>query len=215
MGINSLKILRDGRVQIETGSKEEIKTLTRDINDKCRDKLEVNVHKLRNPRLVIYSIPETISIRNIEDTLLAQNPELNLKTGDITTKFSYETKRHTWNLVIEVNAQTWKLLIQKEVKLEWLICNTEDYLVANRCFKFSRFNHRFRECRGTETCPLSAGSHRLKECTAQLPDYKCTNCQTFNTYNKNTKIRENHSSLDRNCPSLQAVLEKYRQNTDN
>ena len=92
MGINSLKVLRDGRVQIETGNKEKIEILTRDIN-KCGDKLEVNIHKLRNPRIVIYNIPETISTRNIEATLLAQNPELNLKTGDITAKFSYETKR--------------------------------------------------------------------------------------------------------------------------
>jgi len=83
--------------------------------------------------------------------------------------------------------------------------------VANRFFKCSRFNHRFWECRGTETCPLCAGSHRLKEFAAQPADY---NCQTFNTYNKNAKISENHSSLDRNCPSLQATLEKYRQNTD-
>ena len=200
-------------MQIETGSKEEIETLTRDINDKCGDKLEVNIHNLRNPRLVIYNIPETISIRNIEDTLLAQNPELNLKTGDITTKFSYETKRRTRNLVIEVSAQTRKHLIQK-VKLGWLICRIEDYLMAKRCFKCSRFNHRFQECRGTETCPLCAGSHRLKECTAQPADYKCTNCQTFNTHNKNAKISENHSSLDRNCPSLHAVLEKNRQNMD-
>jgi hypothetical protein len=152
--INPLQILRDGRVQIETGSSEEIETLTKDINDKCGDKLEVNIHKLRNPRLVIYNIPEDISIWNVEDTLLAQNPELNLKTGDIAAKFSYETKRRTRNLVIEVSAQTRKFLIKRKVKLGWLICSIEDYLVANRCFKCSIFNHRFRECRGTETCPL-------------------------------------------------------------
>jgi len=168
---------------------------------------------LRNPRLVIYNIPETISIRNIEDTPLAQTPELNLKTGDITAKFSYETKRRTRNLVIEVSAQTQKLLIQKKVKLGWLICRIEDTLWQNGALS-SRFNHRFQECRGTETCPLCAGSHRLKECTAQPADYKCTNCQTFNTHNKNAKISENHSSLDKNCPSLHAVLEKNKQNTD-
>jgi len=61
--------------------------------------------------------------------------------------------------------------------------------------------------------PFCARNHRLKECTAQPADYKCTNCQTFNTHN-NAKISENHSSLDRNCPSLLTVLEKYRQNTD-
>jgi len=65
VGINYLKVLRDGRVQIETGNKEEIEIMTRDINDKCGDNLEVNTHKLRNPRLVIYNIPETISTRNI------------------------------------------------------------------------------------------------------------------------------------------------------
>jgi len=118
LGINSLKVLTDRMVQIETGSKEEIEILTRDINDKCGDKLEVNIHKLRNPRQVIYNIPETISTRNIEETLLAQNPELNLKTGDITAKFSYETKIRYRNLGIEVNAQTRKLLIQNMLILD-------------------------------------------------------------------------------------------------
>lgn len=42
VGINSLKSLRDGRVLIETGSKEEVETLTRDINEKCREKMVAN-----------------------------------------------------------------------------------------------------------------------------------------------------------------------------
>ena len=87
--------------------------MRRDSNDKCGVKFEVNVHKLRNPRLVTYNIPETIAIRNIQDTLLVQIPELILKTGDISAKFQYETKRSNRNLVIEVSAQTWKILTQK------------------------------------------------------------------------------------------------------
>lgn len=79
VGLNSLKSLRDGRVQIETGSKEEVEILMRDINEKCEEKLEASIHRLRNPRLVIYNIPEDISTRNIEETLLAQNPDINLK----------------------------------------------------------------------------------------------------------------------------------------
>ena len=88
------------------------------------------------------------------------------------------------------------------------------YIVANRCFKCSRFNHRFRDCRGEETCPLCAGNHKLKECTATPMEYKCINCLTYNKHNQNKRICDKHSSLDKNCPSLQAVLEKYRQNTD-
>jgi hypothetical protein len=97
VGINTLKTLRDGRVQIETGSKEEIDTLKDVINDKCGDKVAVNVHKLRNSRLVIYNIPENISTENVEDTLIAQNPELNLEAGAITAKYTYDTKRRTRN----------------------------------------------------------------------------------------------------------------------
>jgi hypothetical protein len=214
VGISTLKTLRDGRVQIETGSKEEIETLQRDINAKCGDKVTVNVHKLRNPRLVIYNIPEDISTENIEDTLTAQNPELNLEAGDIIAKFTYNTKKRTRNLVIEVSARTRKLLIHKRVKLGWLICYIEDYLTVNRCFNCSKFNHKFRECRGTETCPHCTGNHKLKECTAQPTEFKCTNCQNYNKYNKNANICENHSSLDKNCPSFQAVLERHRQYTD-
>jgi len=214
VGINTFKSLKNGKVIIETNSKEEIKVLEKDINSKCEGQLEANIHKLRNPRLVIFNIPEVISTGNLEDTLIAQNPDLNLKKGDINARFSYVTKKQIQNLVMKVGAQTRKLLLQKKVKLGWLLCKIEDYQVANRCFKCSRFNHRFRECRGEETCPLCAGSYKLKKCTASPMAYKCINCLKYNKHNQHKNICDNHSSLDKKCPSLQAILEKYRQNTD-
>jgi hypothetical protein len=91
---------------------------------------------------VIFNIPEDISTGNLEDTLIAQNPDLNFKKGDIKAKLSFETKKHILNLIMAVGAQTRKLLFQKKVKLGWLLCKIEDYVIANRCFKCSRFNHR-------------------------------------------------------------------------
>jgi len=32
---------------------------------------------------------------------------------------------------------------------------------------------------------------------------RCTNCMTYNKYNQNRSINEDHSSLDRKCPSMQ------------
>jgi hypothetical protein len=84
------------------------------------------VHSLRNPRVVIYNIPEEISTQYIEETILAQNPEFNLNKGDIKAKLSYVTNIHTRNLVIEVSAQTLGLLIQKKLKIGWLICSLKD-----------------------------------------------------------------------------------------
>jgi hypothetical protein len=141
VGINTLKTLRDERVLIETGSKEEVEVLEKNINEKCRVKLEVNVKRLRNPRLVIYNIPGDISIANAEGTLISQIPDINLEAGDINAKYTCKAKKNTRNVVIEVNAQTRKLLIQK-VKLGWSICSTEDCFVANRRSKCPKFNHK-------------------------------------------------------------------------
>jgi hypothetical protein len=62
VGICALKSLRDGRVLMETKSKEEIELLHAGINEKCSQPLEVNVQKPRNPKLVIYNILEEVTV---------------------------------------------------------------------------------------------------------------------------------------------------------
>jgi hypothetical protein len=63
---------QNGKLLIETHSKEETEALEKDINAKCGGELEANIHKLRKPRLVIFSIPEDIYTTNLEDTLMAK-----------------------------------------------------------------------------------------------------------------------------------------------
>ena len=135
--------------------------------------------------------------------------------GDINPRFKFRTKRGLVKMVVEVGSDSRKKLLHtKNLKMQWLICNVDDYLVAKRCFKCSRFNHRHQDCRGEETYPLCARGHKLKECRSQAGQYKCFKCMTYNRYSKADKVSENHSTLDKNCPSLQRVLAKYRLNTD-
>jgi len=58
-----------------------------------------------------------------------QNPDLNLRKGEIVAKFSYVTKKMNRNLVVEVGADTRKILLQRKIKIGWQICRIEDYLV--------------------------------------------------------------------------------------
>jgi hypothetical protein len=214
VGIKSFKSMKDCRVLIEAGTQVEINSLRTTIIAKCGEEMEVSIPKLRKPRLIIRNVPQDTAADNLVDTILDQNPELETATGEIEARFKFQTNRGQSNMVIEVGPETRKKLVHRKIKIGWLICEVDDYLVAKRCFRCSRFNHRHQECRGDETCPLCAGGHRLKECRAAKDQYKCINCTMYNKYSKGDKINENHSSLDRYCPSTQAVVAKYIQNTD-
>ena len=47
---------------------------------------------------------------------MAQNPGIGIGKGEIIPKFTYETKRHTRNIVIEVSAQTRKEQLENKPK---------------------------------------------------------------------------------------------------
>jgi len=100
VGVCALKSLQDGRVLMEMKSKEKIELLYMNINGKCSQLLEVNIQKPRNPKLVVYNIPEEITLESAEETITTQNPKLILNAGDIKPKFIYRGKRNTKNLVI-------------------------------------------------------------------------------------------------------------------
>jgi hypothetical protein len=212
IGIRTFKGLQNGKVLIEADTEEEIAALQDQIRHKCRDKLETRVQKRRKPRMIIYNVPDEITMDNAADIICEQNPELPLKTGDITTKFITKNKRNARNLVIEVDTQTYRVMKQNKLKMGWTICRLEDYIAVTRCFKCSRFNHYARDCRSEETCPVCAGNHKMKDCKAMRTEHRCINCTTYNKFNQNKKVSEAHTTLDRECPSMQAMLEKYRQN---
>ena len=84
---------------------------------KCGDHVEAKVHKRRDPRLIIYNVPDAVTPENAEDIILAQNPDLNLQEGDIQIKFAFKTKRNIRNIVIEVKPQTRRQLLQTNSNL--------------------------------------------------------------------------------------------------
>ena len=148
VGIKSFKSMKDGRVLIETGTQEEINLLSSAIKEKCGEDMEVTIPKLRKPRMIIRNVPQDISVENLEGIILDQNPELDMAMGEIDARFKFRTKRGQVNMVIEMGSETRKKLVNKKLKIGWLICNVDDYLIAKRCFRCSRFNHRHQECRG-------------------------------------------------------------------
>ena len=82
IGIRTFRCLKNCNVLIEADTKEETETLNSHIWGVCGDHLEINVQKRRNPRLIIYNVPDAVTPENAEDLILAQNPDLKLQKGD-------------------------------------------------------------------------------------------------------------------------------------
>ena len=137
VGICAFRSQRDGRVLLETKSKEEIELLYANIKDKCRQHLDVHINKLRNPSITIYNVPQEITKENAEELIGTQNPELNLREWDVKPKFITKSRRNTQNLVVEVGSLVRRKIFKTKLKIGWHICNTEDDVVVNRCYKCS------------------------------------------------------------------------------
>jgi hypothetical protein len=61
---------------------------------------------------------------------------------------------------------------------------------------------------------MRTGPHTLKGCKADSVVHKCINCVTFNKHNLSKNVSVDHSSLYKKCPSMFAIIEKYRLNTE-
>ena len=70
--------------------------------------MEIIKHKLRKQRLIIYNVPEEITIRNVTTIIKDENPEITMNVEDITAKFRYKTKKGNYNIVKEVGLYTRK-----------------------------------------------------------------------------------------------------------
>ena len=124
------------------------------------------------------------------------NKELNLLNSDVIPKFVFKDKRRKTNLFIKVTANARRKLLDRKLKLGWKICTNADYIKLNRCFKSNKFNHWAQDCKSEQqTCPLCMGNHTLRKCAPTREDYKCTNCITYNKYNRVRLVDKNHSGL--------------------
>ncbi|PSN50621.1 hypothetical protein C0J52_17380 [Blattella germanica] len=88
---------------IETNSKEEVEKLSLVINEKCSQLVEAKIPKLWDPSLVVYNIPEEITLDNAEENFILLNRMCNVKTGDLKPKARTTRVQNTLKLSRKLN----------------------------------------------------------------------------------------------------------------
>ena len=150
-GIKAVKTFSDRCLIIETESEEESNIVYTEIRNKLGENVDINLNKLRKPRIIIYSVPQETTVANIGVTIMAQNPAIITDDETIQAKFRFENLRGRYKIVMEVGPQTRKQILQAKLKIGWNICKEADYLVPTRCYKCSIYNHKHYECKGEDT----------------------------------------------------------------
>ena len=213
-GITTFKGLRNGRLPIQTHNKQDTDALSKTINEMCGEELEASTPRRRNPRLIIYNVPDELNIENAKELAMKKkNSELCIEKEYITLRYLLNDKRKANNLVAEVNCTTRMKFLGKKMKLGRNVCNVYDYIKVNWCYKCSKFNHRAQDCKGELTCPICAENHSLRECKTSKEQCKCINCTSFNKYNHKPPVNAKHSFLDNSCSCYQNMLRRFTETT--
>ena len=65
------------------------------INELCGEELESYMPTLKNPRLIVFNVPEDITSEKAAQAIVVQNSELNLKENEIKPKFMFKDRKNT------------------------------------------------------------------------------------------------------------------------
>jgi hypothetical protein len=180
VGISALKTLKNGQLLIESDKKSKLEEVCKQINEVCGEELESYMPTFKKPRIIVYNVPEDITSENAAEAVVLQNSEFNLNESEINPKFMFEDRKKRKKLVIEVNSEIRKRLVNRKLKIGWHVCNSNDYLTVTRCYKCSKYNHRAQECFGEVVCPHCVQSHKMHECKASKESHQCANCINYN-----------------------------------
>ena len=123
---------------------------------------------LKNPTIIMFNAPEDITSENTVQATVLQNSELNLNESEIKPKFMFEDRKKHKNLVIEVNSETHKCLVDRKLKIGWQVCNSNEYLSVTYCYKCTKYNRRTQECFRDIVCSHCAQSHKMHECKPSI-----------------------------------------------
>jgi hypothetical protein len=211
VGVRAPKTLKNGRLLIESEKESELDEICKKIDEVCREELESHIPSLRNPRIIVFNVPEDITPENAAQAIVLQNSEFKLSESEILPKFVFEDRKKHKNLVIEVNSDTCKQIVGKKLKIGWHVYNSDNYLSVTCCYKCSKYNHRAQECSGEVACPHCAQNHKMHECKASKENHRSVNCINYNKYKNKMQFNVNHSSLDKSCSCYLAILKKYTQ----
>lgn len=99
-----------------------------EINNNGTQDMSATIVEKCFPRLVVFNIPEEITLENASGTMREQNPDVVWDGDSIVAKYIWKNRNNSRrNLVIEINPALRKRFLERKIRLSWNICPCDDY----------------------------------------------------------------------------------------
>lgn len=207
VGVQNLKTTKSGAVVIKCLTKKGTELLETDIRKKLNDKYNIELSKMRKPRIKIINFKQEMDSEQIEKCIAEQN---NVE-GAIRVIYIKKSKFGTKTLICECCPRSFNRIMQEgKVCIGWERCKVYEDLDIPRCFNCQGYYHKKQNCSNAIVCSfcgeshVSENCHKIKKC--------CNNCIVSNEKYK-TKYPVDHYATDPNCHSLAYLKHALRNKT--
>lgn len=214
VGVSNIKYIKDGGVAISCEKKEDLISVSENIQKQLGAEYEVTIPEKKCPKIKIINVEEKL-IRNEKDfieNIVLQNT---VTTPDSEKKISvikhYKGKLGKESVILEVDAKTYSILQKKEkLSIGWKSYRFFDHVNVIQCFKCYRLGHLAKECKSeVKVCPKCTEDHTADECQSQ--QVICTNCKYASLVLKVPNVDYNHTAYDKNCAAYRRIYRKLQQ----
>lgn len=197
IGVKWMKSTNSGSLIIKCDNRQDTDKLQQEIKTKMEANYEVELSKMRLPRIKVVNFQQDTDNQDIENCIKKQN---NLEDGSITVKYIRKVKSGSATIYLECSPKSFNIIMkQKKIYVGWQRCNVYEDLEVPRCYNCQGFFHKKMNCTNKPVCPNCGEEHTETDCTSEVKC--CHNCHTSNDKYK-TKHDMHHSTTDLNCPTL-------------
>jgi len=210
--IENVETKKDGKIIIETDSKENRDKIKKELEKKINKDYEVKIPVERKPCFEIVHMNNSFTETEIVDKLKKQNGILELSDLKVLKlKEVNKLNKEMQNAIIEVDKLAFpKIIAAEKLCIGWERCKVFDAITVRRCNKCKGYNHKAVECNNKETCLKCHQEHKTRDCNKEEEINKCINCLKGNE-KFNLGIDVNHKTTSQNCPVYQKKLKEKKE----